>query len=58
MSGYTVLKYANSKFSTLSDYRNSNRKERKERKLFSKKTKPKFKRPNHLCKKIPIFFFN
>lgn len=58
MSGYTVLKYANSKFPTITDYRNSTRKERKERKLFSKKTKPKFKRPNHLCKKIPIFLYN
>ena len=58
MSEYTVLKFSNSKFPTLIDYKNSCRKERKERKLLSKKNKPKFKRPNHLCKKISVFFYH
>lgn len=54
LSEYEILKICNSKYSTVNDIKNKNRKERKDRKTISKKRKPKFNKPRLTNKKFVL----
>ena len=59
MSSYQIIKFSNSKYMSLIDLKNLTKKTRKDRKIQSKKNKPKFKRSNpRSSKKVHTFLFN
>lgn len=59
LSSYEILKISNSKYSSIKEIEEYNRKARKDKKLQSKKSKPKFRRFSPtINKKIQAFLFN